>query len=104
VRGFLSRSSDNALKYTVDIGQDIIVPKAQHDVAERSQFGGAPRICIARHRMLSAVHLNDQPRRLTAKIHDIALQRHLTAKLQPIQPSIAQAKPKLPLGIGLIPP
>jgi hypothetical protein len=54
--------------------------------------------------MLSAVHLNDQPRRLTAKIHDIALQRHLTAKLQPIQPSIAQAKPKLPLGIGLIPP
>ena len=59
----------------------------------RFKRGSARSILFALRGMLSSVQLDNQTGGFTAEVDNVPINRHLTAKLQSIEPTITQAKP-----------
>jgi len=102
VRGDRLKCGDDRLNNSVRVAKHVIVPKAKHEVAPPFQISCAPRILFATNCMLTAIDFDDEPRCLTAKIDDVAANRHLPTKFKSIHPTIAQPKPQHALSVGLI--
>jgi hypothetical protein len=82
----------------------IVVPEPQSQTALRFERSSPLGILFATFGVLSAVEFNDQSRRLTAEVRDVVADCDLPAKFQAIQATVAQTKPQLSLGVGLIAP
>jgi hypothetical protein len=104
VRGDRTQCIDDAFQNSVDVSKHIGVPKAQNQITLRFELGGSLRICFAMFDVLSTIKLDDQASSFTAEIYDIPANRHLSPKLQPIEPAIAQAEPQFAFRVSLLAP
>jgi len=92
VRGFLTRSSDDRLKNTIDVAKDVVVPETQDQIAVIFQIG-SPFSVAAAFSVLPTIKFDDQSRGLATEVDNVGFDRHLPAKFQSIKPAIAQPKP-----------
>ena len=90
-------------KNPVDILQDIVIPEAQHEIADRFEIPGPKRIFRLLFSMLPTIKLDDKFCIRTTEIDNESIQRHLTTELPSAKPSVPQTKPKNAFGIGLMP-
>ncbi len=91
-------------QYSLRIGQDLVIPKANHAEALAEQM---PLSLLIRHRacrVLATVKLYDQMPLDTTEVDKKRTDRILTAKLCAVQAPRSQPPPQFPLGIGLAPP
>ena len=102
MRGYLTRGYGDRFDNTVEILEHVIAPKTENQIAETFQFRRS--FCIFRTSLgvLPAIKLNDQTSGLATEIDHIGFDRHLTPKLQRIEPTVSQSEPQCALSIGLI--
>jgi hypothetical protein len=80
--------------------QHVVVPKAQHAIASRSEKRGSRRICAGACHVLTPIDLNDDPPLVTGEIDEIGTDGRLAAKMKFLSEQGAQMPPELSLGIG----
>jgi hypothetical protein len=89
----------DCLKHALTIEEHFIVPKTKDLPAPARQIG-VSRVVATAFGMLETVSLDDQLSADAKKVDNIRSHRNLPAKLDPIQPTIAQKTPKAKLGVG----
>ena len=101
VRGDRSQVVGDALENAVDVLKHLVVPESKYEIPARFQSASALAILLAALTVLSAIRFDDQARGFAAKIHDVAIDRHLPTEFQSAQTPIPQPEPKHALGIHL---
>ena len=85
----------------LDVLEHIVVPEAKHAIAARIQKYGPS--AIGDHSDTSgvstAVNLDNQPARMTAKINKIATDRGLSSKMRAFDSRFPQMPPEFSLGV-----
>ena len=97
--GLLDRAQD-----TAGVMQDVLIPEAEHAVAQGFQFCCAFGICSLLPAMLATVQFDDQLRRQAGEVRHIGTHRVLAAEPEPGELLSAQVEPEGFLGIGRIAP
>jgi len=88
----------NLLKHPIDIGQNVVVPKSQNAVPVRLKHLGASCILVNSCRMLTAVDLDHELRRVTCKVSQITSNSHLATKMRALHlEAMAKVPPKFAL-------
>ena len=105
MRGFehlLVCGAQNFFKNTVDVLQNLVVPKPQNEIAAVFQILGPARILLPLFNMLTTVKLDDQLYARTAEVDDKSIERHLPAKFQTGKAVAAQLEPQISFSVGLL--
>jgi len=85
--------------HTLDIAENVIVPKTDHAKTETLQYFCPPhigRIVL----MLTAVQFNDDFQFSAAKVSDKITNGHLALELQSVNLTITDLRPKQPFRVG----
>jgi hypothetical protein len=91
----------NVRKHTIDIFQHLVVPVAQYKIALRFEKLCACCVGYRSRRMLSAIHLNDDARRVAREINDVTPKPNLPPKMCVCQrQAMTQVPPELPFRIS----
>ncbi len=85
----------NDVEDAFGIGKDVVVPEPDHAIPMLPQPRSAVLIGARLIGVLAAVELNDQQRFHSSEIRDVRPDRHLAAKLDAVELSIAEMLPKL---------
>jgi hypothetical protein len=102
--GGISQGLDNHVNNSIDVLKYIVIPKSQDIETLIPQPDISLNIVSYLLTMLSAVDLDDQSFFQTNKIHDVASQRLLAAKLQTVYLPESEFPPKQPLSVrGVFP-
>lgn len=88
----------------VRVAQDVVVPETEDGEPLAFQPPSAFGILRRLNRMLSAIHLDDQPALMTNEVDDEAADRGLPSKVQAIHLMAAQAAPKAHFGVRRVLP
>ena len=86
------------LKHALRIFQHVVVPEAEHSVAERVDDPRARRVCFGR--MLTAIELDGDMRVATSEVRDEAADWKLTDELGSFKAAAPQMVPESVLGVG----
>jgi hypothetical protein len=89
------------MQHALGVGERVVVPEAEHAIAEGLQQGSATGVVLHVRRMLAAVQLDDQLPLATAEVHDIWADGHLTRELGTEQAPIAKTRPEAAFHVGL---
>ena len=100
----LTRRFQDALQHSIDIRQNLIIPKSKDQKTGIIQNSGPTRFTLDVLGVLTAVNLNNQLRFLTEKIRDKSSDRDLSAKLQAAKTPATNMEPKFQFGIRLVAP
>jgi hypothetical protein len=65
---------------TFQVLHHVPVPESDHSIPIISDFRASSVICLNRHRVLPAIHLDCQPRGRTGKIHNMPANGMLATK------------------------
>jgi len=89
------KESLNSVEDAFGVREDVVVPEPDHAIPMLPQPGGAFLIGAYLLGMLAAVELDDQQRFHSREIRNVGPDRHLAAKLDTVELSIAEMLPKL---------
>jgi hypothetical protein len=89
-------SREDIGQHAIEVGQNLVVPEAQDDVAHRFEYGCAVGIAGSRLRqaMLAAIEFNHDVMLETGEVDNEAPDRHLPLELQLVLLPAAQRRPK----------
>ena len=73
-------------QYAIEVGQHLVVPVTEHNVAHGFELGGAVGITggHAGHRVLAAIEFHDDVMFKRREVDHVAADRHLPFELQPV--------------------
>ena len=90
------------LKHAFGIRQHVVVPEADHAIAERLDGRGSP--FVARIIMLTAIKLDRKMCVAAGKIDDVRADRELCDEFGAVELASAQVSPQAFFGVGLVAP
>jgi hypothetical protein len=92
----------NLVKHTVNVLHHVVIPKSQNEITGIHQVLRSLFILLHTICMLPAIDLQDELCIGTAKIHNEAIERHLSPEFPSTKPTVTQAEPQHPFRIGLM--
>ena len=95
-----ARGRQNGVTNRVEVAHDFVRPEPHDRVALRLQPFCPSRVGLLIEGVLLSVDFHDELRHRAEEIDDVATDRVLTAKSEPIQSAVSQLAPQLELGIG----
>ena len=93
MRGFTTCGGDNCLQDSIDVANDVIVPKSKDEIAICFEVGCALGVLYRPLDMSATIKLDYQSRGLTAEIDDVIANWYLATKLQTAETAVAHTKP-----------
>jgi len=96
---FRTSTHDN-LHDTMDIGENIIIPKSQYAEALFLEPGIAPVVLVSVECMLPAVELDNDPFLKADEVHDIKTDRLLAFEFQAVHSFCAEVSPQEAFSVG----
>ena len=91
----------NVFEDAIDIAHDVTVPVPNDPIAVRFEEAGALSVRLDLRRVLTAIQLDDQPRRVTDEVRDGAADHDLGVEAPSVELAPTQAGPQPGLRIRL---